>query len=273
MQLSRNITELKKSIKKNKYIDLVNPRLEYPKVKFLIYTRGRTGSTVLTELLNCHPDIFCDVEIFNFLYSGSKVKFPEMYIKSCSKRAAKHGKSVYGFKVKIAQLRYEHGYDNYDEILSNLHKEGYKFLYLKRENYFRHKLSNIISAQTRIFHLKNGDKNTQVKINVDCEQLMEGIEYGEVVNKTELENLKNINHLTITYENDLIYYYAIPAFSDQGSRFYINVRYKGIRNLTAEIKFAQTRQLDVTSIGSGNDEIQGNIRSEIRAQVIYRFDN
>jgi hypothetical protein len=43
-----------------------------------------------------------------------------------------------------------------------------------------------------------------------------------------------------TYENDLIYYYAIPAFSDQGSRFYINVRYKGIRNLTAVIKFAQT---------------------------------
>jgi len=76
-----------------------------------------------------------------------------------------------------------------------------------------------------------------------------------------------------TYENDLIYYYAIPAFSDQGSRFYINIRYKGIRNLTAEVKFAQTRQLDATSIGSGNDEIQGNLRSEIRGQVIYRFDN
>ncbi len=76
-----------------------------------------------------------------------------------------------------------------------------------------------------------------------------------------------------TYENDLIYYYAIPAFSDQGSRFYINVRYKGIRNLTAEIKFAQSRWLDMTSVGSGNDEIPGNTRSEIRAQVIYRFDN
>ena len=76
-----------------------------------------------------------------------------------------------------------------------------------------------------------------------------------------------------TYENDLIYYYAIPAFSDQGSRFYINVRYKGIRNLTAEVKFAQTRQLDATTIGSGNDEIQGNLRSEIRGQLIYRFSN
>ena len=75
------------------------------------------------------------------------------------------------------------------------------------------------------------------------------------------------------FENDLIFYYTIPAFSDQGSRFYINIRYKGIRNLTAEVKFAQTRQLNATSIGSGNDEIQGNLRSEIRAQVIYRFDN
>ena len=75
-----------------------------------------------------------------------------------------------------------------------------------------------------------------------------------------------------TYENDLIYYYAIPAFSDQGSRYYINVRYKGIRNLTAEIKFAQTRYLDATSVGSGNDEIEGNKRSEVRAQLIYRWE-
>ncbi len=76
-----------------------------------------------------------------------------------------------------------------------------------------------------------------------------------------------------TYENDLIYYYAIPAFDGRGNRYYINLRYKGIRNLTAEIKYARTRWLDETSVGSGNDEIQGNQRSEIRAQLIYRFDN
>jgi hypothetical protein len=75
-----------------------------------------------------------------------------------------------------------------------------------------------------------------------------------------------------TYENDLIYYYAIPAFSDQGSRYYLNVRYNGIRHLTAEVKFAQTRQLDALSIGSGYDEIPGNKRSEIRFQLIYRWE-
>ena len=74
-----------------------------------------------------------------------------------------------------------------------------------------------------------------------------------------------------TLENDLIYYYAIPAFDGKGLRYYFNIRYKGFRNLTAEIKFARTRWLDATSIGSGNDEIQGNKRSEIRGQFIYRF--
>lgn len=74
-----------------------------------------------------------------------------------------------------------------------------------------------------------------------------------------------------TYENDLIYYYAIPAFSDQGNRFYITLRYKGIRHLTAEIKYAQTKWLDQVAVGSGNDTIAGNTRSEVRMQLIYRW--
>ena len=76
-----------------------------------------------------------------------------------------------------------------------------------------------------------------------------------------------------TYENDLIYYYAIPAFSDRGNRYYVNLRYKGIRNLTMEIKYARTRWIDSTTVGSGNDEISGDHRSELRGQIIYRFDN
>ncbi|HZV69506.1 MAG TPA: helix-hairpin-helix domain-containing protein [Saprospiraceae bacterium] len=91
--------------------------------------------------------------------------------------------------------------------------------------------------------------------------------------RVALFDTDSFNTRIYTYENDLIYYYSIPAFDDKGSRFYINLRYKGIRNLTAEIKFARTQWLDTTSIGSGNDEIQGNRRSEIRGQLIYRFEN
>ncbi len=194
---------LNRYIRKNKYKNLLNYKLPYPGKKFVIYTRGRTGSTVLTELLNCHPEIFCDVEIFNYLYSLSKVRFPGMYIKSCSKKAALYGKSTYGFKVKIAQLRYEHNYYNYDKMLAGMHSDGWKFIYLKRENFLRHKLSNIVSSKTNIFHLKNGDINKSDKIHVDCIELLKGIEYSAEVEQTEEINLKNIPHLKLIYENDI----------------------------------------------------------------------
>ncbi len=206
--MKNNLYNLKKKLirsteRKFKYVNILRPAV-YPENKFVIYTRGRTGSSVLTELLNCHPEIFCDVEIFNYMYCHSRVFFPDLYIRSCSKRAAIHHKTVYGFKVKIAQLRFEHKYNNYENILKKLSDEGWKFIYLKRENYLRHKLSNIFTTQTNIFRIKNRQEINHKKIRVDCEQLLRGITYSEEVSRTEEENLKNIPHIKITYEGDLL---------------------------------------------------------------------
>lgn len=189
--------------KKFKYLNLIKFNIKYPENKFLIYTRGRTGSNVLTELLNCHPEILCDTEIFNFMYCKSRVLFPQTFIKCCSKRATLNNKSVYGFKVKIAQLRFEHKYKNYDKILQNLSDKGWKFLHLKRNNFLRHKLSNLLMAETKISHIKSGDNFIPKKITVDCNVLLKGIEYSEEVEKIEEENLKLIPHLKISYEKDL----------------------------------------------------------------------
>ena len=195
---------LERFFRKNNYINLLKYKIPFPDNKFVIYTRGRTGSTVLTDLINCHPEIFCDVEIFNFLYSKGVVAFPLSYIKSCSKRAAINKKSVYGFKVKIAQLRHEHKYNKYEKILNDLNSAGWKFIYLKRENFLRHKLSNILISESQIFHLKKSDKYKQPKIRIDCSSLLAGIKFAVEVEKTEKENLRNIPHLTLTYEKDII---------------------------------------------------------------------
>lgn len=197
-------TTIADRIRKFKYKNLFDPRLRFPDNKFVIYTRGRTGSTVLTELLNCHPEIFCDVEIFNFLYCKSRVKFPKPYINSCSKRATASGKPVYGFKVKIAQLREEHLYSNYDEILKELSDEGWKFIHLKRVNFLRHKLSNLLASETQVYHLRKGDAPINTKIAVDFGKLLEGIVYGEKIERTEEENLKDIPHMTVIYETEIL---------------------------------------------------------------------
>lgn len=199
------INRIRKTVsKKFKYLNLLDPRIAFPENKFVMYTRGRTGSTLLTDLINCHPDIYCDVEIFNFMYSNGIVKFPLKYAESCSKRATINKKSTYGFKVKISQLKDEHKYKDYGNILTDLNRNGWKFIYLKRENSISHMISNLMAAETNIYHLKNNEERYRKKIHVDGQLLLDAIKFGNETMKAEEENLKNIPHLTIIYENDLL---------------------------------------------------------------------
>jgi hypothetical protein len=73
------------------------------------------------------------------------------------------------------------------------------------------------------------------------------------------------------YENDLLYSFSVPALSGRGSRFYINLNYDVNRSVSIWLKFAQTWYADRTVISSGNEEIQGNKRSEIKAQIRVTF--
>ncbi|MCB0558792.1 MAG: helix-hairpin-helix domain-containing protein [Lewinellaceae bacterium] len=74
-----------------------------------------------------------------------------------------------------------------------------------------------------------------------------------------------------SFENNLLYAFSIPAYYNRGTRFYINLRYKGIRNLTLEARLAQTYWRNQDSIGSGLEEVAGPRRTELGAQVKYRF--
>ena len=74
-----------------------------------------------------------------------------------------------------------------------------------------------------------------------------------------------------TFENNLLYTQSIPALSGKGTRYYLNLRYRGIRNLTIEARIAQTRYTDRKTVGSGLEEIIGNKRTEVSAQIKYSF--
>ncbi|MBK8699926.1 MAG: helix-hairpin-helix domain-containing protein [Saprospiraceae bacterium] len=74
------------------------------------------------------------------------------------------------------------------------------------------------------------------------------------------------------YENDILYEFAVPFYSNTGRRFYINGRYKINRLLTWELRYATTRYSDLDVISSGsNDEIPGSSRSEIKTQLRMSF--
>lgn len=73
------------------------------------------------------------------------------------------------------------------------------------------------------------------------------------------------------YENDILYEFYIPFFQNRGSRFYINTRYRIGRNYTWELRIGRTYLQNVDVIGSGNEGIDGNVRTEIKTQLKIRF--
>jgi hypothetical protein len=74
-----------------------------------------------------------------------------------------------------------------------------------------------------------------------------------------------------SFENNLLYTFSIPAYYNRGTRFYLNLRYKGIRNLTLEGRIAQTFWKNQGTFGTGNEQIQGQTRTQVSAQIKYKF--
>jgi hypothetical protein len=73
------------------------------------------------------------------------------------------------------------------------------------------------------------------------------------------------------YENDILYSFSIPPLYDNGFRYYFLLKYDITQNLSVWLRFAQTQFSNRKTVGSGLDEIQGNSRSEIKAQIRLRF--
>ncbi len=79
------------------------------------------------------------------------------------------------------------------------------------------------------------------------------------------------NSRLYAYENDVLYSYSIPVFSGKGYRYYLNLNYDIGRNLTFWVKLAQTYYPDNKTVGSGLDIIQGNRKTDVKLQAMYRF--
>jgi len=86
-----------------------------------------------------------------------------------------------------------------------------------------------------------------------------------------LFDTESFNSRIYAYESDVLYAFSIPAFSGRGSRYYLNAKYHFNRNIDIYLRFAQTSFTDRNFVGNGKDEIDGNNRSEIKAQLRIKF--
>lgn len=106
--------------------------------------------------------------------------------------------------------------------------------------------------------------------------------YADVIYKPLMKNLsgnvrlqyfetEDYDSRIYTFENDVLYSYSIPAFFGKGFRYYLNVRYNIFRDVSLWMRIAQSWYPEQTEIGSGLDKINGNKKTELKTELVWRF--
>ncbi len=73
------------------------------------------------------------------------------------------------------------------------------------------------------------------------------------------------------HESDLLYSFSIPAFYGKGLKFSANFSCKFNKKTTVWLKWSGLYSIDHHNFGSGNDEILGSFKEDIRAQLLFQL--
>lgn len=81
----------------------------------------------------------------------------------------------------------------------------------------------------------------------------------------------NYDSRQYVYEKDVLYAFSLPAYYDRGTRHYLMLRYALSKKMRIWLRWSQSRFSNLDVISSGLNEIKGNTRTEVKAQVMYQF--
>jgi LPS sulfotransferase NodH len=168
--------------------------------RFVIFGQGRTGSTLLTESLNAHPDIRCEGEILK-----RRVRSPRTFVENRARLARTR---AYGFKVKIYQLTRDQGLSEIPEhhavraFLRSLSDDGWRLIHLRRRNLLRHAVSSLLLVRTGVAHRRREER--LAKVVVDCDLVVRRMMERESFAIREEAALQALPHRAVVYEDHLL---------------------------------------------------------------------
>jgi len=163
---------------------------------FIILAQGRTGSTLLTDLLNSHPSICCEGEVL-----GTRRRFIEPFIAGKSTRFSLTGRT-WGFKAKHYQIA-ESFPGGGDKFLARIQKTGWRIIWLRRRNLVRASLSTLVGIERKTWAYNRMDIRAQPSVCIDPDDFARHLHGRVAQNQTELSFLEDLGYLEVVYERDL----------------------------------------------------------------------
>lgn len=162
--------------------------------KFVLFGRGRSGSTLLVQMLDANPAIGCLDEVLRF-----KTLMP---VRMVERELSQINKPIRGFKLLSYQIRELHS--RHDQALRAwMTAEDVTIFHLQRENILRHALSNIYAGSRQAYHSTDSAAASTTRITVDPETLFQWMRGSQDLLEWEKRYLGDVARDEIRYERDL----------------------------------------------------------------------
>ena len=169
--------------------------LPRPPRRFCIFAQGRTGSTLLTSLLDSHPDIRCEDEI---------LRRPRLAPLRFLDRESRGREAAFGFHLKPYHLtRFQRAPDP-GVFLRRLADEGWSFVHLTRVDIVAHVFSTVY-AKRHGWHRRDAARaDAEDPIEVDPARFVRKAEKRRRWLECERAALEGLPAFPISYEDDLV---------------------------------------------------------------------
>lgn len=174
----------------------LTPRRRLRAAKLIVFAQGRTGSTLLGDLLASHPDFHFADELLR-----PRARWPARYLEG---RRAAHAGEAFCVHVKPYQLTDFQDVADLGGWLRERHAAGWLIVHLRRENLLRHVLSNFMRRELGVSHLTVGDGRERPHVQVDPAQLLASLDARAEIGSWEREAVAGLEHESLVYERDLL---------------------------------------------------------------------
>jgi hypothetical protein len=239
--------------------------------RVVMFHIGRSGSTVLADMLGQTPTIHWDGEIYAFQYQAhEKLRGPFRvgavephfdHLELLRRRVGLFPGSIYGFEVKFFHLL--HGRLPLERFLNFLNELGFdKFIILKRKNYLRKIISSLVARQTGAYHLPVGASAPRRRIVLNVRHLEMDRQSNSLVgflqdykdNFDKLDFLLSRHDvLNLTYEDDIEF--------DPLAAYRKTVDFLGVSRGIPIARFGKTTPYPIREIIMNYDEVRGHLSS------------
>ena len=191
------------------------------------------------------------------------------------------------------------GHDYYLRLSHSFNRRTNAYLQFRSKTKMKNSTDAFVFSHYPIFYTKNSVRfniNYQIGWDLHCSNKAEYAHYRnddgtnehgyflcqDIAYKPEnrpfsltfryaIFDAKDYNARVYAYENDVLYSFSVPAMYGKGMRFYLLGKVKLFNSLTLYARIGRTIYSDRDEIGSGLTLIEGNHKTDLKVEAIWKL--